>query len=250
MSGLNPVRFSELKHIARSPAHYQYALRHGRRDSISMRIGRIVDAALLGGREPLVWDGTRRTKAYDAFEEQNPGADIVTMAEVEMARPVIDALVARQDVMDLLNSGVKQKRLHWEWLGRPCTGQPDVHGRLLVDLKTARCSEPGRFTRQGTWLAYHAQLAWYRMGMVASGLQPPGQVLLVAVETEPPYPVTVLSVTERALDQGERLCRSWMERLIACEAVNHWPGYVESVVDFDVPDELDLDFGGDDEEAA
>jgi len=38
-----------------------------------------------------------------------------------------------------------------------------------------------------------------------------------------------------------------MERLLACEAANEWPGYAQSIVDFDVPDELELDFGDDEE---
>lgn len=245
-----PVRFSHLRNMSRSAAHYRYGVDHERKDTASFRLGRIVDTAILGGAEPLVWEGTRRGKAWDDFEASNDGADIVTQTEWSAAQPIIQAVRNHEHAMYLLKSGVTKKRLFWEWLGRQCTGEPDVAGKYLVDLKTARCAEPGRFVRQGTWYAYHAQLAWYRQGMLLSGLQPPGQCFIVAVETEPPYPVTVLSLTERAIEQGERLCRLWMERLLACEAAGHWPAYCESAVDFDVPDELELSYGDDEESAA
>lgn len=242
-----PVRFSHLKHIARSPAHYRAALTASF-DSTSLRLGRIVDVGVLGGPEPVIYDGTRRGKAWEQFRDQHGGLEIVTASEVESAQPIIDAVLGHEAAMSLLRSGAIKKRLHWDWLGRACTGEPDVAGRALVDLKTTRDAEPGRFTKQALWYSYHAQLAFYRLGMVSSGAEPPAQVYIVAVETAPPYPVTVLQLTERAIEQGERLCRLWMERLLACEATNEWPGYVQSVVDLDVPDDLELTFG--DEEAA
>lgn len=246
----NAIRFSRLKTMSRSPMHYLYELQHGRKDSLAFRIGRIVDIAILGGPPLVVWEGTRRGKAWEQFQEQHVDEEIVTESEYTAAAPVIEAVKNHEHAMYLLRSGTPKERLYWKWLGRDCTGEPDVAGKYLVDLKTTRCAEPGRFVRQGIWFAYHAQLAWYRMGMIESGLQPPDQCYFVAVETEPPCPVTVLSLTERAREQGERLCRLWMERLIACEAVGHWPGYCESAVDFDVPDELELSYGDDEGEAA
>lgn len=242
------VRFSSLKQIARSPAHYKASLNWSA-DSASMRLGRIVDVALLGGPPLVVYEGSRRGKAWDEFKSQHDGSEIVTASEYEDAGPVIDAVRAHEHAMFLLGSGTPKKRIFWDWLGRACSGEPDVQGKYLVDLKTTRCAEPNRFSKQAMWLSYHAQLAWYRQGMLLSGAEPPAQVFIVAVETVAPYPVTVFSLTERAIEQGERLCRVWMERLLGCEATNEWPGYVQSAVDLDVPDELELTFG-DDEEAA
>ena len=243
------VRFSNLKRLAQSPAHYLSGL-SATYDSAAMRLGRLVDVAILGGDGPVIYDGTRRGKAWEAFRDEHAGAEIVTASEAEAAESIIRAVRQHDHAMDLLTSGVAKRRLYWDYLGRACSGEPDVHGRYLVDLKTTKCAEPGRFTRDAIWRAYHAQLAWYRAGMVLSGLEPPTAAFIVAVETSAPYPVTVLRLTERAIEQGDRLCRVWMERLLACEASGEWPGYVQSAVDLDVPDDdLDLTFG-DDEEAA
>jgi hypothetical protein len=210
----------------------------------------MVDTAVLGGPSMVVYDGTRRGKAWDEFKAAHDGAEIVTATEAAVAAPVIEAVMRHEHAMHLLGSGTVKRRINWSWLGRECSGEPDVAGQYLVDLKTTRCAEPGRFTRDAIWRGYHAQLAWYRNGMLLSGLEPPTELFIVAVETSAPYPVTVLRLTERAIEQGERLCRVWMERLLACEATNEWPGYVQSSVDLDVPDDdLELTFG-DDEEAA
>lgn len=242
-----PVRFSYLKNMAKSPAHYKAAL-NVPFDSASMRLGRMVDVGVLGGSEPIIWDGSRRGKAWEEFRDGHPGAEIVTASEYEAAQPIIQSVRNHEHAMYLLTSGAVKKRIYWEWLGRACTGEPDVAGKYLVDLKTTRCSEPGRFSRQAIWFSYHAQLANYRLGLILSGAEPPTQLFIVAVETTPPYPVTVLTLTERAIEQGERLCRVWMERLLACEASDEWPGYVQTAVDLDIPDDLELTFG--DEEAA
>ena len=242
----NPVRFSDLKLMAQSPAHYKYRVDTGwSGDSPAMRLGRIVDHAVLGGPDLVVYDGTRRGKAWETFQAENAGAEIVTDSEMDAAAPIVRAINHHEHAMYLLGSGVVKQRLHWDWLGRKCSGEPDVHGKYLVDLKTTRCAEPGRFTRDAIWRGYHAQLAWYRQGMILSGLEPPEKLFIVAVETSAPYPVTVLRLTERAIAQGERLYRVWMERLLACEAVNEWPGYVQSAVDLDVPDDAELSFGDD-----
>ena len=44
------------------------------------------------------------------------------------------------------------------------------------------------------------------------------------------------------------MIHSWMETLRQCEESGHWPGYAQSVVDWDVPgDEDELIFGDEDE---
>jgi hypothetical protein len=44
----------------------------------------------------------------------------------------------------------------------------------------------------------------------------------------------VFKLTEQAVDMGRRLYRLWLEQLAGCIESNQWPGYAQSVVDFDV----------------
>jgi hypothetical protein len=249
MPSREPLRFSNLKYMSKSPAHYLESLK-GRPDSAALRRGRIVDK-LVFGEKPTVFAGDRRSKAYKDFEAANPGADIFTDSEFYDAKAMADSILLNPEHSEaarLLRGGVIKTRIFWDFLGRACSGEPDVAGEFLVDLKTTRCAQPELFKRDADRFAYGAQLAWYRQGLILSGAQPPSACYLVAVETAPPYPVVVLRLTERKIEQGERLCRLWMERLLACEAENCFPGYVQSFVEFDADTELDLTFG--DEEAA
>lgn len=246
----DPVRFSNLKAMARSAAHYRHAVEVKREDARHLRLGRAMHCILLGGRQVAIYPGAvRRGKEWDKFAAANQDCEIFLVSEFSVAEEMADAVRRTPDAMRLLD-GVRERRIEWEWLGRRCAGTPDAHREVLTELKSTKCAEPGRFVRDGIWFGYHAQLAYYRLGLYASGTGAPREQYCIAAESAPPYPVTVLRMTPRAMEQGEKLCRVWMERLLACEAVGEWPGYVQGIVDFDVPDDdLGLVFA-EDEEAA
>jgi len=239
------VRFSTLKAINQSPAHYLHARDTEREATRAMRLGTIVDRQIFGG-ELVTFGGSRSGKAWEAFKLEHEGSEIVTAAEVSAARPMAEAIRANPMAMEWL-SGTHQETLYWTFMGRACRSTPDSHNRAkrrVVDLKSTRTSDPRWFVRDALRMNYHAQLAFYGMAL---GLTPEDDHVLVAVESSAPYCVTVLRLTERAVIAGRKLCHLWMERLLACEAANEWPGYAQSIVDFDVPDELELDFGDDEE---
>lgn len=249
-----PVRFSHLKQMALSPAHYRYAVQVDRDDTLSMRLGRGVHSLLLDRPDRVtVFTGkTRQGKVWEAFEaeaERN-NREVLNQREYEVAVGIANAVRSNAKAYELLLDGtVMESRIDWSMLGRACRSTPDARKPgVLVELKTGRTSQPERFVSSATWMSYHAQLAFYRSAIRWAG----GDVCeayIVAVESAPPFPVTVLRVTERALDYGDRLVRLWFERLLQCEQSNEWPGYVQSVVEFDVTDDPrdELVFGDEDE---
>lgn len=233
------VRFSSLKHMARSPAHYVAGL-SADYDTPSMRIGRVVHAMVLGGKY-TVYEADRRGNAWKEFQQAHAGQDIVTGKERDEARRIADA-VLRDDVAKPYLIGAKERTLHWETAGRKCRGTLDVIGDdFITDLKTTTDASPWRFRHQVRKMAYGAQLAWYRAGARANGLSV-ADCYLVAVETDAPYAVTVHRLTEQALELGARQAHAWLEQLLQCESSGHWPGYVQCV--------QELDLGGDEEWAA
>lgn len=249
---LAPVRFSHLKLMAKSPLHFRFAADEETDETLAMRLGS-VSHALLFGMPVAVYHKTRRGKDWDEFSVEHAGKTIVNRKEHDSARRIADAVLQNPEAVELLNSGPREEKIHWSMLGRGCAGTPDVRGQdVIVDLKTTRCSDPERFVRDGLRRCYHAQLAWYIDGVIASGLGTPSRAAIVAVESAPPHPVTVLHLTDRAIEQGRRLCRLWLERLLTCESSEQWPGYAQSAVPFDVPDDdaLVLKVGGEDLEVA
>lgn len=259
-----PVRFSNLKHIARSPLHYLDAVQLDRDDTLAMRIGRGAHAMVLG--LPVAkWDrpakngsgkAPRNGDAWEKFvAEQEPGTEILNANEWAKAKGMADAIRRHPIAADLLlaDSVLREQQFEWEWLGRRCSSRPDARssdGRIVTDFKTTQCAEPQKFQRDATFRAYNAQLAFYAIAVKHLTGTEPTELYAVAVESKRPYPVTVLRLDDSARLQGEKLCRLWMERLLACEASNHWPAYTDAIVAFSVPSVGDPDAAIDIDELA
>lgn len=243
---MDPVHFSTLKRIAQSPMHYRYALAHPPSDTPSFRFGRLVHGLVLGGHEPLVYDGDRRGKAWADFKAAHEGADIVTADEMARARAAADAVLSHREAARLLDGCETEVAIDWQIGERACAGRVDaLHPSRVVELKTASTADPERLMRAARHYGYHAQLSWYAHG---AGLVAP-EAYIIAVESAAPHAVSVLRLTPRTLDEGARIWRLWIERLLACEAADEWPGYAQTVLDWDT-DGADDDLIFDEEAAA
>jgi len=237
---LLPVRFSNLKWLAKSPAHYAWNLAHPMKQTKAMRYGDALDGLLFKTRDVLTLDGaTRRSKAYDKFAEDHPEAVLLTAPQQDIVLGMLAAVQGNKEAMDLLSGlpGKMQKTIKWCFNDRECSGTPDVFDLVrVVELKSTRNANPDFFPWDARKMAYHAQLAWYTEGLSRSGHVEPQQRFIVAVESTAPYPVTIFKLTDRAFDEGTKLWRLWFERLLVCEQSDTWPGYCAATVPFDTPD--------------
>jgi hypothetical protein len=246
-----PVRFSRLKLMAKSAAHF--AEGYGEETS-PMRKGTAVHAYLLGGEKSVaVYTGGRRDdriKKWQAFKTENAGRHILIPSELADVAGMRRSLERHERAMWLLD-GIQERRVHWTDAGRACMGTPDCvipkgNRRILVELKTTRTSHPERFVWETRKHAYHAQCAWYRRGIEQCGeygSDPFDEVYIVAVESTAPYPVTVFRLDEESLTAGEKMNRLWLEQLLVCESRNHFPAYSESDVPLSVIDsDVELDW--------
>lgn len=259
---LEPIRFSALKHMAKSPMHVRHYLDHGRDDKPWLRGGRGLHCVLF--EQPyVVYEGdSRRGKAWDKFCLENSERDEFQIAEVILAKELatyqamarsIRAELARQNMSHLLEGDI-ERRIAWEWLGRSCAGTPDVAGELFVaDVKTTCNADPSKFHWDARRFSYSEQLAWYARGIQLNldGVDLFNRELyIIAVEKTAPHPVVIWRVTDKMREQAERTLRLWFEQLLACEASNQWPGYAQCVQPLDVleSDGVTLQIGGEDVE--
>jgi hypothetical protein len=244
---IEPIRFSNLKHMARSPLHYHHAITSTFVESRPMRVGYGVHGRVLGASPHVVYDGDRRGKAWDAFKTEYSGARILTRSEDDDAKDIADAVLAHSLAMSLLD-GQRELEIGWNWLGRECMSHLDVLGDgRIVDLKVTSAGPPEKFRWHALRSGWHAQLAFYRRAAKSLGIDDP-TCYLIAVEDKAPHAVTVRRLTPRALEAGDKLCRLWMERVLACEGADHWPPYCDEIMDLDVEDEASFDVGQEDSE--
>jgi hypothetical protein len=250
-----PVRFSRLRAMARSALHYWQACQEADVDSLSRKLGRGVHALVLGQEHKVIefgpppggtfngkpYKGTTRSGGWwDHFQKEHAGKEILSASELFKARAIAAAIGRHDRAMDMLTGAgtLLEHELAWTWMGRRCQSHLDVYrpGLFVADLKTARDAAPDRFDRAAIWSHYHAQLAFYVMAAEAQGHPTPDPFLIV-VESAPPYPVLVRPISPRALEQGLKQCRLWMEQLLVCEAANEWPSYSARDVPLDVPED-------------
>jgi hypothetical protein len=250
-----PVRYSRLRHFARSGAHYA----EGEWDETGpMRKGTGVHAYLLGQRQRIAvyTDGKRdeRSAKYQAFKAANQGKDILIPSEVEAVEGMAEAVKAHPVARDLI-CGVQEQPIKWQFAGRDCLSTPDnvqlfADHKVLVELKACHTSQPDRFMKHARWMYYHAQLAFYAEALARTMQYAPTPVTeryIIAVEMEAPHCVTVIRHTDSMLQAGERAWRKWFEALRVCEESGYFPGYTDGIVDWvdetAVEDPLDWEDG-------
>lgn len=236
-----PVRFSRLKQLSLSAAHYLDACQREVDESLALRMGAGVHAALFLNRPLVCYDGHRAGKAWDKFEKRHKerGAVILNAREYAEATAIVRAVQRHARAMQLLFDGTTcEETFSWSYLGRECRSTPDAYvaGVRNTDLKSTRTAEPRRFARDALARHYHAQMAFYAEALERHTGRAAGEHYLVAVENVRPYNVVVWRLPERTLEVGAKLCRLWFEHLLQCEASNHYPGYVESDVDLEIPE--------------
>jgi hypothetical protein len=226
--------FHDLKRFAKSPAHYLAGIGIEGADSAAFRFGRLVHCLVLGGTVH-VFEGARRAgKEWEAFLVGKEERDVYKVDEVLSAREVAEAVKANPIAAPYLK-GRHELPVEWTMHGRKvATRGIDILGSTFVcDLKTTSNAEPHTFQRGALRYGYHAQCAMYVDAARSLGSDVT-EAVVIAVETSAPYAITVHRLSPRLLDEGRKLIRSWMERLQACEEADEWPGYTQSICDWDI----------------
>ena len=244
---MGPIRFHHLKAMGRSPLHCLTALTVDSEQTATMQRGSAVHSILLGTRTAIYYPGkVRNGKKWKAFEAEHPDDLILTRKDYDSANQCADAIRANEVAMSLL-TGAHEETLLFKDTGIDCRATPDVRGDgFITELKTCALSDPFRFGGQAIRMGYHAQLAWYMHAVKKAKAGKPTKAFIVACEQSAPYAVTVMKLTDRALEKGHALCRMWFERIKVCLESNEWPAYSDAVVDLDVPDDdFELKFADD-----
>ncbi len=257
MNNLDPLRFSRLRLFGKSAAHYQA---NAGGETAAMRKGTALHAYLLGQKDRIVvYEGGKRderSKAWQEFKAEHADKDILIPSEASVAQAMRDSIERHPRALELLE-GQQEQTIEWDLGGRRCKGTPDVARQFtdrirLVELKSSRTAQPDLLKWHARKLAYHSQVDWYANGLgltMSYPRLPVEEVFIIAVESAPPYPVTVLRVCESMREAGRKQWRAWFEQLRVCEATGQYPEYVQCDVDWEDEDR-DVELDWEDDEAA
>ena len=241
------LHFSAFKRLALSGVHYLHAVNTPFEPSSEMKIGTCVHYLVLGkrpGAKRLAkWEGDRRGNEWKAFAAKNADAEILTASEWEEAERIADGVMRSPVARRRLDGARFETPLTWTESGIMCStdGVDIINGRGLGDLKTTRCAEPEAFKRQCFSMHYAQQLAFYRRGARANGIDV-GELFILGVENREPYLVVELDLTEDLIAFADKTVSLWFEDLrrnmLACpepQSIYDWPAYTEAAVTWDVP---------------
>jgi hypothetical protein len=260
------LRFGQLKLMSQSAMHYQHRLEHEMRQTDAMIKGSAVHSITAGTGRVVEYNltKTRTGPTWEAFKAAQPADTFVfTPAQYRDVCGMSEAVLRHNEAFELLHRNTKiEETILFDYCGRPFRTTPDSWATdRSVELKTTASAEPEKFKRHAQKMFYHGQQALHLTGLAAKldGVQsledaPGRDAYIVAVEATAPYPITILRLSARAIDLGARAVRLWFEQLRACEQSNVWPPYAQSILEWDIEEEFELDFGDGDaspsEEAA
>lgn len=238
------VSNSMLSDFARSPYHC-WALHHNpgrpqRQATASMAAGTLLHTLVLEPAEvprryivrPEGLD--MRTRAGKEWTAQAIGLEIITADQYTTAEAQRDAIMAVPELAALLSQGESEVSAFWrdEATGMQCRMRADhVHplpdGRvMLLDLKTARDSDPSEFGRTVARFGYHRQAAWYSTGYSRAAAVEVCDFVFGVVSNEYPFVAAAVLLDAESIQQGRDECAEMLERYAECQRTGYWPAFV------------------------
>ncbi len=245
------VRFSRLKHMNESPAHYFHACQQedaAFEETLAMRLGSGVHGLLLGKPGDVVlYPGHRSGRVWESFKKKNEGATILNEREWKEAWATVRAIRRNKDAERLLlEDTIREETIEWSHGSRACRSTPDARSkRWIAELKTTRSANPRWFHRDSFNRLYHAQVAFYDEAVEVATGRRVDELYIIAVETSGHQPVQVYRIPDELRELGTKTWRLMMERLLVCEAANVWPEYAQGPVDLEAPFAIGTEDGDD-----
>lgn len=236
------VSCTGLKHLLRSPAHYQAYLESDH--SGPPNIGTALHCAVL---EPDVfektytyYDGRRGTKAYDAFVAEHPGKVILTAQEWVKVQGMLKAIMCYSEfpLWAALQRAQREMSVFWtdEETGVQCRVRFDalLPRYVIFDPKTTTDARPEHFLTQARRLDYDLQAAMY----TEAARRFTGEVLpftFVAIEEDAPHGIWLLEAGQSMIENGWKKFRRALSTYQRCRETGEWPGYTNASTKLEFP---------------
>ncbi len=231
--------------ILKTPAHAK-AIMDGEVtfDSDAMTTGTAVHQLLLrDDRVDVLEFDSYRTKDAQAARSSSSSAGRVPILrhKFDEAREIAQRVNGQILELELADTpfthGTPEHVVRWTENGVDCRALLDWvrHDNTYIDdLKTTTDASPAKFARHIFNLGYDIQAAFYIRAIRASQDTDP-VFRWIVVETKPPYPVTVHTLSDQALYAAHVKVDAALQLWKDCMASGVWPAYPNSVQLVHVP---------------
>lgn len=184
---------------------------------------------------------------WQAFLEANKRKTIIDAETHLHVMKMKEAVYSHPSAAVLLESGIAEQRIDWNWDGEDDEGNPIMvrckikpdwiaSNDFIVDLKSTEDASPQGFGKSVWNYRYHVQGGFYSEGLAASrdGEFPRG-FIFIAVEKSPPYAVALYYLTPEQMEIGRREYTKDLRVYHRCLQTNEWPAYGEGLTPVQLP---------------
>ena len=246
---------SHLRELLKSPLHYKMSVNSPSKETPAMKLGTATHCAIL---EPERFDIEyveapvidRRTKDGKALwsELEHSGKIILSSDEYSKVMEIAKAVRRHELASKLITGGASEQTIYWEQrvlsLDVPeilCKSRPDYvkpmkKGYIIVDIKTTQNAYISEFQRKAYYqYCYHIQAAHYIRGFENITGEKVIAFIYIAIESEPPYAISVFKAGDDYLKAGEEKTLELYELYANCVANDNWPSYSEEIQELRLP---------------
>ena len=232
---------SHLKHILKSPAHYQASKKRRFAASVFMDIGSALHCKVLEGDEEFLLRFIQKpeelslaTKEGKEWKAANKNKTILSNNDKDMAWGSVHGMTESLRKLDWFKWDQPDYRkfnelsIYWEAEGVECKARldrlVDLGDELLVlDLKTTDSIEPSVFEKKvAGGMNYIFQAAWYAEA-AEMAYKKPARFVFVAIERSNPWSVGVFEVSDEMMLEGRIQINEARKRLVDCRRRKKWP---------------------------
>ena len=233
------ISSTDLKKLAKSPAHFRYWKDHPQEDTPALLFGRLAHKYVLekdkiSDEFAIAPEIDKRTKQgkedWAFFQEQNEGKDIIMPSDFQKAKEMRESLYNTPFAEKLL-SGKKELSFFTkdDETGLVIKCRPDClteigDAHILIDYKTCDDASSDAFMRSAINLMYDLQMAFYKDIMdKIRGVD--HNVIFIAQEKKAPYVANILEANEYFIRSGRDMYRTYLNIYKECVDSGNWYGY-------------------------
>lgn len=231
---------SHVKHILKSPAHYQAAKKRKFSPTLTMQIGSALHCLVLEGKEQFENDfilkpddlslATTKGKEWKASAGKKT---ILSKSDQYCSWDAVHGMAESLQRLDWFKSDQPDYRkynelsLYWEADGLDCKCRLDrlvlePNRAIILDLKTTDSVNSTDFLRKVVGdMNYLFQSSWYVEGTEAA-FSLPATFVFVGIERTPPYQTKIFEVDSDAILEGREQTRFARKTLRECLKTKTW----------------------------